>query len=102
MNKLGELKIKLHQSTFDSIRHHEKFRVRHSKNNVYPLKPEFRKYINTKTVKDKPESTAKSVLISMIVISIWCFAMVLLAKASHQFLQEICLKTVEQINLNRE
>ena len=94
--------MKSHQNTIDLMRYHEKFRVRHSKNNVYPLKPEFRQYINTNTVKEKSESTAKPVLISMIVISIWCFAMVLLAKASHQFLQEICLKTVQKIEFNRE
>ena len=94
MNKLGESKMKSHQSIIDLRKHH--------KNNVYPLKPEFRRYINTNIASYKPESTAKSVLISMIVISIWCCAMVLLAKASHQFLQEICLKTVQQIELNRQ
>ncbi len=94
--------MKSHQNTIDLMRYHEKFRVRHSKNNVYPLKPEFRQYINTNTVKEKSESTAKSVFISMIVISIWCFAMVMLAKTSHKFLQEFCLKTVQEIDLNRK
>lgn len=86
--------MKSHQNTIDFRRYH--------KNNVYPLKPEFRRYIHTNIVKDKSESTAKPVLISMIVISIWCFAMLLLAKASHQFLQEICFKTVPQIDLIRK
>ncbi|MEM6752520.1 MAG: hypothetical protein AAF630_06075 [Cyanobacteria bacterium P01_C01_bin.38] len=94
MNKLGESKTKSHLSIIDLRRH--------DKNNVYPLKPEFRKYINTNIVEEKSESTAKPVLISMIVISIWCFAMLLLAKASHQFLQEICLKTVQQMDLNQK
>ncbi|MGB6301327.1 MAG: hypothetical protein WBF90_34820 [Rivularia sp. (in: cyanobacteria)] len=94
MNKLSGMKMKSHQGIIDSGRHY--------KNNVYPLKPEFRRYINTNIAKEKSESTAKSVLISMIVISIWCFAMVLLAKASHQFLQEICLKTVQKIELSRQ
>lgn len=102
INKNGESKMKSHQNIIDSMAHREKLRVRHYKNNVYPLKPEFRRYINTNTVKDKSESTAKPVLISMIVISIWCFAMVLLAKGSHQFLQEICLKTVQKIEFNRK
>ena len=94
INNNGESKMKSHQNTIDFRRHY--------KNNVYPLKPEFRRYINTNIAKDKAESTAKSALISMIVISLWCCAMVLLAKASHQFLQEICLKTVQQIELNRQ
>lgn len=94
MNKLSGAKMKSHQSIIDFRRHH--------KNNVYPLKPEFRKYINTNIVKDESESTAKPVLISMIVISIWCFAMLMLAKTSHQFLQEICLNSVQKIDLNRK
>lgn len=32
--------------------------MRYSKNNVYPLKAEFRQYINTNIAKDKSESTA--------------------------------------------
>ncbi len=71
----------------------------HYKNSVIPLKPEFRQYVRSSVVEDKSESTAKSVLISMIVIFMWCFAMLLLAKASHQFLQEICLNSVQKIHL---
>lgn len=96
MNKLTGSKTKSHQSIINFRRHH--------KNNVYPLKPEFRRYINTNIAKksDRTASTAKSFLISIIVISTWCFGVLLLAKASHKFLQEICLKTVEQIDLNRK
>lgn len=96
MNKLTGTKMKPHQSIIDFRRHH--------KNNVYPLKPEFRRYINTNIAKksDQTASIAKSFLISIIVISTWCFGMLLLAKASHQFLREISLKTVEQIDLNRK
>lgn len=76
--------------------------MRYSKNNVYPLKPEFRQYINKKIEKDKSESTAISALVSVVVLCIWCFAMVLLAKASYQFLQEIALKSVQKIELNQK
>lgn len=71
----------------------------HSKNTVIPLKPEFRQYVRSNVVEDKSESTAKSVVISVIVIFIWCCAMLLLAKASYQFLQEICLNSVQKIHL---
>ena len=52
INNNGESKMKSHQNTIDFRRHY--------KNNVYPLKPEFRRYINTNIAKDKAESTAKS------------------------------------------
>ncbi|MGB3754775.1 MAG: hypothetical protein WBA07_00180 [Rivularia sp. (in: cyanobacteria)] len=71
----------------------------HSKNTVIPLKPEFRQYVRSSVVEDKSESTAKSVVISVIVIFLWCCAMLLLAKASHKFLQEICLNSVQKIHL---
>ncbi len=71
----------------------------HSKNSVVPLKPEFRQYVRSSVVENKSESTAKSGLIYVIVIIIWCFGMLLLAKASHKFLQEICLNSVQKIHL---
>jgi hypothetical protein len=109
MKKLDESKIASDKSIIYLMEYSEKFRVRNSQkkikkinNNVCPLKPEFRKYVPLTSLKDKSNSTAKSVFISTFVICIWCFAMLLLAKASHQFLKEICLHTVQQINLNRE
>ncbi|MEM7714480.1 MAG: hypothetical protein AAF349_13060 [Cyanobacteria bacterium P01_A01_bin.68] len=76
--------------------------MRYSKNNVYPLKPEFRQYTNKNIAKDKPEFTGISALISVAVICFWCLSMVLLAKASYQFLQEIGLKSVQKIELNQK
>ncbi|MEL6459994.1 MAG: hypothetical protein AAFQ91_17370 [Cyanobacteria bacterium J06621_15] len=77
--------------------------MRYSKNNVYPLKPEFQRYTTNQNIaKNKSESTAISTLISVVVICFWCLAMVLLAKASHQFLQEIALKTVQKIEINHQ
>ncbi len=72
-----------------------------NKNNICPLKPEFRQYANKKIVRYQPKSTIKSVLMPVIIICAWSFAMCLLAKSSYDFLQAICIHSVQEIKSDR-
>ncbi len=104
--------MKLHQNKIYLISNYEKLRKNYStkkikkpvenKNNVFPLKPEFRQYVNETITEDNPRATIKSIFISVIFIFFWCFSMCLLTKASYQFLQEICLNSIQEFNLEQK
>ncbi|MEM9927078.1 MAG: hypothetical protein AAF915_25600 [Cyanobacteria bacterium P01_D01_bin.50] len=104
--KLDEKKVYLmaNYEKFKKNNYTNKFQkpLQNNQNNVYFLKPEFRQYVNKKTTEDLPDLTVKSVFISVIVICLWCFSMCLLAKASYDILQQICIHSVQELNLDRK
>ena len=99
------------QNNIYSMKNYRKLRRNHSshtfakpiqnKNNICPLKPEFQQYISNNTKKYQTKSTIKAVFASAIAIGIWSFAMCLLAKVSYDFLQAICIHSVQQIKSDR-
>lgn len=112
MNKLDKENIELNKNKIYFIKDYEKILTNHhnsrfkiltkNHNNVFPIKPEFRQYTHRNIAEEKPESTStiKTVLVSILVISLWSISMCLLAKASYRFLEEIFLNSVQEFNLN--
>ncbi|MEO1376175.1 MAG: hypothetical protein AAFW70_18050 [Cyanobacteria bacterium J06635_10] len=105
--------MKLHEKKIYLMTNYEQLRNKNYKNkfkkplqnnnyNVYPLKPEFRQYVNKKTIKYNPEAKVKSVFTSVIIIFLWCLSMCLLAKASYPILQQICINSVQELDLDRK
>ncbi|MEA5593321.1 hypothetical protein [Rivularia sp. UHCC 0363] len=103
--------MKSHQHKIYLMKDYEQFRKDSSNSkltkrikyndNVCLLK-QFRQYDDRDMVIDKPEGTAKSVFLSVIVICLWFFAMGLLAKVTYPFLQAICINSVQELSLGRE
>ncbi|WP_044291273.1 hypothetical protein [Rivularia sp. PCC 7116] len=79
---------------------HHKFRQ--PKNKIYPLQQKFRQHNNINTPEDKPYSTIKPFLVSMVLICTWSFTILFLAKVSYKLLQEIYLYSAQEVYLHRE
>ncbi|MGB3650691.1 MAG: hypothetical protein WBA41_05705 [Rivularia sp. (in: cyanobacteria)] len=111
MNKPNGENMESHQNNIYSIKNYQKRRINHhshtfakpikNKNNICPLKPEFKQYIGKNTKNHQTKSTIKAVFASVITIGIWSFAMCLLAKVSYDVLQAICIHSVQVIKSDR-
>ena len=105
--KLDEKKIYL-MTNYENLRNNNfrnqfqknklKKPLQNNNNNVYPLKPEFRRYVNKKNIIDDGDATVKSVFISVIIISLWCLSMFLLADVSYKILQQIFINSVQELS----
>lgn len=70
------------------------------KNNICQFRPKFRKYIHKNMGEREYGYTAKSAFMSIVLVSIWFFAMLLFANTSYRFINQMMINSANEINFS--